>query len=272
MHRKAIEINGQKIAYYESPGAGMPVVMIHRFSGRCFQKQLESPLGKKYLFITLDLPGHGMSDKAAEPEKTYTLPGYAEILTSFVQQLGLQRVVFVGWSLGGHIILEAADRLPASGLMIFGTPPVSSVAQLQEACFPHPALSCIFNRELSDDEISAWVAACFRPGATDIPDFLTTDIRETDGMSREILGVSAINGNFKNEIAIVAGLKIPLAVIHGEMEQLINFAYLKRLDIPTLWRGEIQVIQDAGHTPQWEQPERFNELLEEFIGEVYVEM
>lgn len=178
----------------------------------------------------------------------------------------------MGWSLGGHIILEAADRLPASGLMISGVPPVSSLAQFQESCFPHPALSCIFNSELSDDEISAWVAACFRPGAADIPDFLATDIKEADGREREVLGVSVINGYFKDEVEVVAGLDIPIAIIQGEKDQITNPAYLRELHIPTLWRCEIQAISDAGHTPQWEQPERFNELLEEFIGEVYVEM
>jgi pimeloyl-ACP methyl ester carboxylesterase len=35
--------------------------------------------------------------------------------------------------------------------------------------------------------------------------------------------------------------------------------------MPNLWRGEIQVITGAGHTPQWEQPESFNRLLREFI-------
>lgn len=270
MQYKEIEINGQKIAYYESKGRGTAVVMIHRFSGRCFQKQLESPLGEKYRIITIDLPGHGMSDKTLEPEKTYTLPGYAEVLVSFARELGLQKAAFVGWSVGGHIILEAADRLSASGLMVFGAPPISSLAEYQEACFPNPALSSIFNRELTDGEISAWVAACFRPGTNNIPDFLATDIKETDGREREILGVSAITGNFKNEVEVVGGLNIPIAIIQGEKDQITNPAYLRKLNIPTLWRGEIQIIPDAGHTPQWEQPEAFNLLLEEFIEEVVV--
>lgn len=267
MQHKDIQVNGQKIAYYESLGhsTGPAVVMLHRLSGRCFQKQLESPFGKKYRLIAMDLPGHGMSDKAAEPEKSYTLPGYAEVIVSFARQLGLQRAVFVGWSLGGHIILEAAGRLAASGLMIFGAPPISSLAEYQEACFPNPALSRIFNRELSNEEISAWVAACFRPGANNIPDFLATDIKEADGIEREVLGVSAMNGNFKNEVEVVAGLNIPIAIIQGEKDQITNPAYLRKLHIPTLWRGEIQIIQDAGHIPQWEQPERFNQILEEFI-------
>lgn len=275
MQHKEIRINGQKIAYYESPGPstlrmGAPaVVMVHgnSMSGLSFQKQLESPLGKKYRLIAIDLPGHGMSDKAPEPEKAYTLPAYAETLVSFVDQLGLQETVFVGLSLGGHILLEAADRLQASGLIISGAPPVSSAAQFQEAYLPNPALSALFNPELSDKEVSAWVAALFRLEA-DIPDFLEADIRRSDRRARAGLGASVINGDFKNEVEVAAALNVPLAIIHGEKDQITNPDYIKKLHIPTLCRNKIQIIPDAGHTPQWEQPAAFNRLFGEFLEDV----
>lgn len=267
MQHKETQINGQRIAYYESPGKGPAVVMIHgnSMSGLSFLKQLESPLGEKYRLIAIDLPGHGRSDNAAEPEITYTLPGYAEILVSFIEQLDLKRAVFAGWSLGGHVILEAADRLPATGLMIFGTPPVSSMAQFLEACFPVPELPCVYKPDLTEAEATTWSARFFSPGTKDIPEFIISDIMRTDGKARECLGASAAKGECKDEIGVLTGLSIPMAVIHGGKEQVINYAYLKRLAIPTLWRGEIQVIPDAGHTPQWEQPEGFNALLEKFI-------
>jgi len=270
MQHKEIQINNQKIAYYESQGKGPAVVLIHgnSCSGLSFKRQLESPLGEKYRLIAIDLPGHGRSDNAADPENRYSIPGYAETLISFIEQLGLKRAVLAGWSLGGHIILEAADRLPTTGLMIFGTPPVASIAQFQEACFPIPELVCGFRPDLTEAEASAWVGRFFSPGVNDIPEFIISDIMRTDGKARECLGASTVKGEFKDEIESVAGLRIPVAVIHGENEQVINCAYLKRLVMPTLWRDAIQMIHDAGHTPQWEQPERFNVLLDEFIADV----
>jgi pimeloyl-ACP methyl ester carboxylesterase len=38
--------------------------------------------------------------------------------------------------------------------------------------------------------------------------------------------------------------------------------------MPTLWRGEVQVIEGAGHSPHWERPERFNALLADFVADV----
>jgi pimeloyl-ACP methyl ester carboxylesterase len=69
------------------------------------------------------------------------------------------------------------------------------------------------------------------------------------------------------EVSIVADLKSPLAVLHGAEEQLINGTYFDSLKMPTLWRGSIQTIADAGHTPHWEQPQAFNALLEAFVEE-----
>jgi pimeloyl-ACP methyl ester carboxylesterase len=37
--------------------------------------------------------------------------------------------------------------------------------------------------------------------------------------------------------------------------------------MPTLWRGAVQVIPGAGHTPHWETPEAFDALLAAFVNE-----
>jgi pimeloyl-ACP methyl ester carboxylesterase len=72
---------------------------------------------------------------------------------------------------------------------------------------------------------------------------------------------------FDDEVEIVRNLDRPLAILLGEREQLVNGAYFGALQMPTLWRGQVQVIPGAGHTPQWETPERFNELLAAFAAE-----
>ena len=62
-------------------------------------------------------------------------------------------------------------------------------------------------------------------------------------------------------------IKVPLAVLHGADEQLVNGRYLASLAMPSLWRGAVQVMPGAGHTPQWETPQAFDALLAAFIEE-----
>ena len=90
----------------------------------------------------------------------------------------------------------------------------------------------------------------------------------TDGRARAQLAASIAPNGYRDEVELVAQLKQPLAVLHGTEEQLVNGAYLDTLKMPTLWRGAVQSIADAGHTPQWEQPQRFDALIEAFATEV----
>ena len=81
------------------------LVLIHGNSScrRVFDRQSESQLGRTYRLITFDLPGHGESDDAIEPERTYTRRGLADAV---VEMLG---------RFGGR-----------QGLILTGTPPVRS--------------------------------------------------------------------------------------------------------------------------------------------------
>jgi pimeloyl-ACP methyl ester carboxylesterase len=266
MQHKEIEINGQRLAYYESEGKGMPVLFVHgnSMSGLSFARQFASPLGEKHRLVALDLPGHGRSAPAQDPRATYTLPGYAEIVAEFAKALALDGAVLVGWSLGGHVLLEASGQLQNStGLMLFGVPP-GGKPLAAEAFLPHPAMGLVFTSDLSATEAEAVTAAFFKPGS-EIPPFFHDDIQRTDGRAREALWISIGEGRYADEVEVVANFKKPLAVVHGEEDQLISLSYIKGLSMPTLWRDEIQIIPGAGHTPQWEQLERFNRLLMDFI-------
>lgn len=270
MEPKTVQVNSHTIAYYESAGKGRPALLVHgnSCSRLSYRRQLESPLGQKHRIVAIDLPGHGDSQRAADPQSLYTLPGYAGIVVGAAEQLGLNDAVFVGWSLGGHIVLEASAQLPrASGFMIFGTPPLAFPPAMAEAFLPHPSMAAAFKAELTEAEMDDFVAAFFKTGTREIPEFFKSDIRRTDGRARAELGGSIRPGGYRDEIEVVGHLTVPLAIVHGEQEQLVNGSYFRALTMPTLWRGAVQVVPDAGHAPQWEQPEQFNALLEAFIQE-----
>ncbi len=106
MQPKVLQLPLQKIAYYESSGTGQSILLIHgnSSSGLSYQNQLNSSLGEKYRLIAIDLPGHGYSEAFAEMS-AYILPKYAHVVAATAAALDIQDAIFVGWSLGGHIIL-----------------------------------------------------------------------------------------------------------------------------------------------------------------------
>lgn len=245
-------------------GSGPAVVFIHgnSCSGRAFEKQLEGALAKRFLTIAIDLPGHGDSRPAAM--KDYSIPGHAAALVGAVSALGVEDAVFVGWSLGGHVLLEATASLPrAAGHLIFGTPPVGSFAEFGGATSGNPALGFAFQGECTDAEARALLSLFVRPGGP-VPDFFLEDFRRTDPLARAGLGASAARGEVTDERALVANLAVPLGVVRGAYDAVIRPTYFDEVRMPTLWRGSVQVIADAGHSPQWETPDAFDQLVEAF--------
>jgi pimeloyl-ACP methyl ester carboxylesterase len=277
MKTQKIEAPNGAIAVHESDGRGPPVVLIHgnSSSSRAFSRQLDGPLGKRVRLVAVDLPGHGESDDAKDPG-AYSLPGHARAVRAVVEALDLHGASFVGWSLGGHVTLEMAPDLPrARGFVIFGTPPVPSRAApsvpshepVREPFLPNPAMQFTFQENIDKSEASAYVAAFFKPGFADIPSFYLEDALRTDGRARGGLGSSVQDGLYRDEVAIVRDLKVPLAVLHGGDEQLVNGQYFGSVAMPSLWRGAVQLLPYAGHAPQWEMPKAFDALLEAFVAE-----
>ena len=135
------------------------------------------------------------------------------------------------------------------------------------AFLPNPAMKVTFQKCVDSAEASNYVAAFFKPGFVDIPPFFLDDVLRTDGWARSNLGASLITGRARDEGAVVRDLEVPLAVLHGGEEQLVNGRYFGSVAMPTLWRGAVQMIPDAGHAPQWETPRIFDSLIEAFVEE-----
>ena len=263
---KKLKLSNTTIAYRESEGKGQNLILVHgnSCSSAVFDKQLNSSLGDKYHIVALDLPGHGNSDRL--PDHThYTIPNYAAVIVEAANQLNMQDAVFAGWSLGGHIVLEAVNALrEAKGFMIYGTPPLAFPPAMEEAFFPNPIVNVGFTPQITQEDAEGYANAFFAPGSK-APNSFVEDILKTDGNARAGLGASIQPNGYTDEVEIVANMQKPLAIFHGEKESLINPDYISHLKMPTLWKSKIQFIQDAGHATHWENPTSFNNKLAEFI-------
>jgi pimeloyl-ACP methyl ester carboxylesterase len=113
-------------------GNSEPVLLLihgNSFCKKIWRHILNSPLSKSHRIIAFDLPGHGESSNATNPEQDYTQPGYARATVELLTKLGVKEAIVFGWSLGGHIGIEMIPLAPVAGLkirglMIVGTPPV----------------------------------------------------------------------------------------------------------------------------------------------------
>ncbi len=270
LRHSCIETSHGRIAVLESGGAHLPLVLLHGNSmcKEVFLPQLESSLGDVYRLIAMDLPGHGASANARDPQKTYLLSGHADAVIETLHAMGIERAAFYGWSLGGHIVMEIMHRSSlVAGAMFTGAPPVRpGYAGFLEGFIPHPAFEILNKDGLTDDEIATLAHTLAGP---DAPVCVAPAIARADARARLILFQSIADNANEDERAIVEGARIPLAFVDGEHEPLAKLSYIDEIAATaSLWPGGAVRLPGVGHAPALESPATFNMLLLRFMRDV----
>ena len=99
---------------YTEYGAGDSwVVLLH---GQLMPRRMQQPLARALAaeglhVVTLDLLGHGRSDRPADP-LVYSMTAFAEQVVALLDHLGAEQAVIGGTSLGANVSLEVADIAP----------------------------------------------------------------------------------------------------------------------------------------------------------------
>lgn len=230
-----------------------------------FQRQLNSPLPLRRRLVSFDLPGHGQSSDAPDPARTYTLPGLADAAIELLECLGISEVIVLGWSLGGHIGIEMMPRIPGmKGLIITGAPPVRR-GGMAEGFVASPQFSLASRPNLLDEEVDAFASAMF---GTSSEDFLRAAIRRADGRFRQILFSAADGRGGRDQRQAVESNSIPLAVVNGADDRLINLDYVDAVSYANLWETRCHRLDGVGHAPFWHASLEFNTLVERFMSDV----
>lgn len=269
MNLKEIKINNATISCADIGNGNTTLFFVHgnSSSNRLFEKQLNSSLTNDFRLIAPDFPGHGRSENAAHPDEAYGFDGTGNLIIDIVEKLELKNIIYIGHSLGGHILMQNIDRLPeARGLIISGSSPFALPPRFDLAFNPTPAAKCFFSKQITDELIETWARALLKSGMV-LPELITEDIKRTDPLFRKRIGEYIAEGSLNDEISLLNSLNYPVAILHGMYDQIISNDYMQKLKIKTLWKSKIQFL-DNGHSPQWETPDLFNQIIREYANTI----
>lgn len=119
--RKQITLDGLKLSYLEKKGDPSlpPLVLVHGISSQAihWHDVLVSLKKEPYTVISVDLPGHGQSDR---PHTVLSPSSMYEVFSKFIDVLVPNGAILLGNSLGGSMVLKysALGRVKLQGLIL----------------------------------------------------------------------------------------------------------------------------------------------------------
>src|SRR5215218_3924578 len=241
---------------YEDTGEGAPpLLFVH---GWCcdhtyFAPQVEH-FGARYRCVAVDLRGHGESDA---PEQPYTIAGFADDLAWLCGEIGLERPVAIGHSMGGAVVLELAARFPdlAAAAVAVDSPllPAESrreaITQFARALW-EPGYRELAQRFVADN--------LFIP--TDDPERKARIVAAMADAPQHVMA-SAMEQLFAwDGAAAAAAVSAPVLALDAS-RSLSDMARLREL-CPSLVVGQ---TVGAGHFNHLEVPEQVNAMIARFL-------
>ena len=239
------------------PPNAPPILLLHGFSGDALTWQFTvGALARNYRVTALDLPGHGLTDRAG-------IGYWREMvgwLTRAIQHLELTPDHLIGHSLGARILLAAAETgevTPRSLTLI-------SCAGISPS-YDYAFLLRLTRIESLDDAV-----ACVRHLFGDAPD---NPERLAKGLYQKLAAPEAkenllayLASNFADGQLLPASpvawdrVRCPLQVIWGKDDRIVQLP-------PSGWLPEsalVHLLDRVGHLPHITAADRVNQLLLDF--------
>ncbi len=217
--------------------------------------------------IAIDLPGHGGSSNARDPERTYSMHGYAACAVEVLDRLGVEQAAVYGWSLGGHVALEMIPHFSGMvGVMITGAPPIRPGMLGMLAGFKLISDLRLFTKDaLTPGEIERCMRAVFGDKGTQE---FEAALKRTDGRARKLLSRSLMAGKASDQKALAEHSPVPVAIVNGADDPLVNTRYVGRLAYRNLWDDHYYLFRGVGHAPFLTDPQLFEPVFARFLSDM----
>lgn len=254
----------QGIVHYEVFGRGRPVILLHGWLGSWgLWQETMSYLGRFYRTYALDFWGFGESGKK---RSSYAVQDFVSLVDQFMEQLGIERAPLVGHSMGGTVSLSVAIQYPqrARKVVVIGSPVVGSSLSLLLKLFGQRPIAYIVHHNL-------WG---LRLGFRILAPFYTRDPRWSEMMDRDISSTTL--ESFLHSIASLRKtdlrpslhqVQVPVMGMYGDNDIVVHPKQWEPLK-ECLPAARVERFPKAGHFIMLDEPERFQQVLHEFLESV----
>lgn len=245
--------------HYEAQGRGEPaLVFVHGWAidGRYWDAQVPV-FARTRRVVTLDLAGHGRSGRG---RKDWTVAAFGQDVRAVVEALGLRKVVLVGHSMSGNVILEAARAMPER---VVGLIPVDTLLDVDEPT--------------SEAEIKGAIAAFRADFKATASGFMrkymftpTTDAALVEAVVKDVtsfppeIAVPALEHTWRHDPRpLLKEIRVPIVAVNADK-------FPTRLDHARQYAPQYDalIVKGVGHYLMREDPAAFNAQLARAVARV----
>jgi 3-oxoadipate enol-lactonase len=256
-------INGVRLHWREA-GAGDPAILIHGFPFRStmWAPQFEAvPAG--WRFIAPDLRGFGESERG---DAALSIDQFADDIVALLDHLAIDQAVICGLSMGGYVALSLATRYPdrVRALVLIATRASADTAEAAEARhkLAHEVLAK-GSQPVVDSMLPKLISGASRIKQPQLATFVGNMMKTTapETLAGSLVAMAARN-DYRDDLSRINASTL---VVWGDQDEIIP---REEMDlIARMVRGaKYEIVTNAGHLPNLEAPDVFNQVLYNFLN------
>jgi 3-oxoadipate enol-lactonase len=248
---------------WERRGAGPPLVLVHGLGyARWGWEPVSDLLAERFEVVLLDNRGIGESDAPPGP---YTVRELAGDVVLVLDEAEIERGHVLGTSLGGMVAQELALSAPdrVDRLVLACTTPGGPNA----APMPAPTVQLMLAAPALEPEVALrrFVENALAPGSSDGLVERILEHRRRTAQPRDAWLAQAAAGATFDAWDRLPLLRAPTLLVHGTEDAVVDPANLDLL-ADRIPHARVERFAGCGHLLFWEQPERFVEIVGEFLS------
>jgi pimeloyl-ACP methyl ester carboxylesterase len=254
----SVMIVDHQMVHYEVFGHGRPVVFLHGWLGswRYWFPTMER-VAENFRTYSFDFWGFGESRRKSTYE---SIQNYSDQVIRFLDELGIDRCLLVGHSMGGMVALKTAINHPKriSRVAAVGAPIVGDSLSWLLKLTDRPLFADAFAR------VPAFRRFMFHwfLGETDdqhVHEILDDSVKSSSTTLRNAVG-SMWRTDLRPELS---RLSVPSLIVHGGRDEIVHPNQADLFD--NVSSAEVVVMPESRHFPFLDESELFNELLLRFL-------
>ena len=257
----------------ERTGNGPPILAIHGFTGSLLAWDFFSKAARgEYSVTCLDLPGHGSSDAPDNPQP-YSMKNTVRALSELLDSLNIERVHWLGYSMGGRIALAAACLLRERTLSLIlesASPGLANPDERELRRLSDEALATKVETEGIEAFVEHWESLPLWQSQDRLPEKVRQKLRlqrltnNPVGLNNSLRGIgTGAQPSFQD---LLPGLQVPTLFIVGEEDD--KFVGIAQEMHSMVIGSQIRIVKESGHTVHLEQPDLFNRIVLEFLKSI----